>query len=407
MKAMRPYSYITTVKSGKHYVIFDYKDASGKRKRKWIGTGLTVKCSKRSLNQAVKIIISDFETSIVKGNVIIYDNRSPLLRQLSLIAELNILFSEWLSYIKPNTARTTYWAYCGIAERFLEFMNENYPMVTLDTIEHTHVQSFLNYKLDTGCMGSSVKQYYLVLHTAFEYGVKMGLLSGNPMEKLNIPRADRHEATFYNADELNTLFEVFKGDKIELIVHIAAYYGLRRCEILGLKWDAIDFVNKTLSVQRKVVSDYDESGKMQLYVESRLKTYSTRRTLPLIPHIEEMLLERKKAEESLAGTGGTYDGFICRDRSGNLISPDYVTSRFGYMIKKSGLRHLRFHDMRHSCASLLLAHDIPMKEIQEWLGHSNYTVTANLYSHLEYNAKVNSAETISRALGRNDGRNES
>lgn len=77
------------------------------------------------------------------------------------------------------------------------------------------------------------------------------------------------------------------------------------------------------------------------------------------------------------------------------------------MIKKSGLRHLRFHDMRHSCASLLLAHDVPMKEIQEWLSHSNYTVTANLYSHLEYNAKVNSAETISIALGRKDGRNES
>ena len=76
------------------------------------------------------------------------------------------------------------------------------------------------------------------------------------------------------------------------------------------------------------------------------------------------------------------------------------------MIKKSGLRHLRFHDMRHSCASLLLAHDVPMKEIQEWLGHSSYTVTANLYSHLEYNAKVNSAETIERVLGRKNGRKD-
>ena len=89
-----------------------------------------------------------------------------------------------------------------------------------------------------------------------------------------------------------------------------------------------------------------------------------------------------------------------------MISPGYVTSRFGYMIKKSGLRHLRFHDIRHSCASLLLAHDVPMKEIQEWLGHNSYTVTANLYSHLEYNAKVNSAETIARALGRKDGRKD-
>lgn len=69
--------------------------------------------------------------------------------------------------------------------------------------------------------------------------------------------------------------------------------------------------------------------------------------------------------------------------------------------KKSGMKHLRFHDLRHSCASLLLANDIPMKAIQEWLGHSNFAITANLYSHLEYNAKVNSAETIARVLGGN------
>lgn len=75
-----------------------------------------------------------------------------------------------------------------------------------------------------------------------------------------------------------------------------------------------------------------------------------------------------------------------------------MTSRFHYVITKAGLRHLRFHDLRHSCASLLLANDVPMKAIQEWLGHSNYAITANLYSHLEYNAKVISAETIARVL---------
>ena len=75
-----------------------------------------------------------------------------------------------------------------------------------------------------------------------------------------------------------------------------------------------------------------------------------------------------------------------------------MTSRFHYVITKAGLRHLRFHDLRHSCASLLLANDVPMKAIQEWLGHSNYTITANLYSYLEYNAKVISAETIARVL---------
>lgn len=82
-----------------------------------------------------------------------------------------------------------------------------------------------------------------------------------------------------------------------------------------------------------------------------------------------------------------------------MISPSYVTHHFHYIVTKSGLKQLRFHDLRHSCASLLLAHDVPMKAIQEWLGHSNFSITANLYSHLEYNAKVNSAETIARVLG--------
>ena len=158
-----------------------------------------------------------------------------------------------------------------------------------------------------------------------------------------------------------------------------------------------------ISVSVEVVSDYDENGQRKLYVETRLKTNSTRRTLPLIPHIERMLLKKKELEAHFKKIcGSSYDkefeGFICRDNYGKLISPEYVTSRFHYVITKAGLRHLRFHDLRHSCASLLLANDVPMKAIQEWLGHSNYAITANLYSHLEYNAKVISAETIARVL---------
>ena len=117
-----------------------------------------------------------------------------------------------------------------------------------------------------------------------------------------------------------------------------------------------------------------------------------------------MLLEKKKMEVKFKKACGKsynkeFDGFICRDNYGNMISPGYVTQHFHYVITRNGLKHLRFHDLRHSCASLLLAHDVPMKAIQEWLGHSNFSITANLYSHLEYNAKVNSAETIARVLG--------
>lgn len=87
------------------------------------------------------------------------------------------------------------------------------------------------------------------------------------------------------------------------------------------------------------------------------------------------------------------------DNFGNLITPEYVTSHFRYIVDKNGLKHLRFHDLRHTCASLLIANHIPLKAIQDWLGHANFQTTANIYSHLYFSSRVESAETISSILG--------
>ncbi|MBO5319678.1 MAG: site-specific integrase [Ruminococcus sp.] len=414
MKASLPYNYITAIKNGKQYVVFDYKDNTGKRKRKWVATGLPEKCTKKALKDAVDEIVAEFDKNWSNAQVVISkemngenDTEAAYVNQ-----PLSDFFSKWATAIKPNVARTTLQSYKRNVKNFQDYISEKYPDLTLAEINHMHIQEFLNHKLDSGCKGSSVKVYYLSLHSAFAWAVKMEILTQHPMDKMVVPRADRHEAVFYNEDELNELFKVFKGHKLELIVNIAAYYGLRRCEIVGLTWDSIDFKKKTISIERKVVCDYDENGKSKLFVETRLKTNSTRRTLPLIPHIEELLLEKKKMDKHYKKLGGKeynteFDGFVCCDPFGNLISPNIVTHDFHYWIKKNGLKMLRFHDLRHSCASLLLANDIPMKAIQEWLGHSNFTITANLYSHLEYNAKVASAETIARVLGGDKAKSDS
>ena len=146
------------------------------------------------------------------------------------------------------------------------------------------------------------------------------------------------------------------------------------------------------------------SGKEMIFVENQLKTESSVRTFPLIPHIEQMLIERKTLEEYYSKLLGKdfdreYDGFVCRDNFGKLITPNFVTSHFKYIIQKNKLKHIRFHDLRHSCASLLLANGVSMKAIQEWLGHSTFNVTANFYSHLDFHSKVESAETIAKVLG--------
>lgn len=404
MKASLPFKYITAVKNGKQYVVFDYKDKAGNRKRKWVKTDLPEKCSKKLLNAKVKEIVDEFATNF--GNENEKSVSSPLAQQ-----PIKAYFDNWITAIKPDVARTTCQSYRNIVRRFSEYLDKEYPDITLGEMDRNIIQEYLNKKLDTGVKGATIKQYYLALHSAFAYAVKMELINVHPMDKMSVPRADRHEASFYNQDELNGLFNVFEGDLIEIVVHIAAYYGLRRCEILGLRWDAIDFQNKTITIQKKVVEVQDEDGNEKLYVETRLKTNSTRRTLPLIPHIENMLLAKKKSDEYFKKSFGKeydteYDGFICRRPDGKLLTPNFITSHFGYIVKTRGLRHLRFHDLRHSCASLLLANDVPMKAIQEWLGHSNFSITANLYSHLEYNAKIASAETIARVLGGAENKSE-
>ena len=408
MKASLPYKYITAVKNGKQYVAFDFKSEDGKRKRKWVSTGLPEKCTKKTLNDTIEKIVADFEEERAKSKVALATGGNAGDEDNNAVnnQELSAFFSDWLTAIKPNVARTTLQCYKRTMERFMKYMGEHYPGIMLSQMTYTPIQAFLNYKMNQGLKGSSVKQYYLAIHSAFAWAVKMDLIEQHPMDKMVVPRAERHEAVFYNEEELNELFEVFKGHKLELIVHIAAYYGLRRCEILGLKWDSIDFKKKTISIERKVVNDYDENNNPKLYVETRLKTNSTRRTLPLIPHIEEMLLEKKKMEKYYKKLGGKdydmeFDGFVCVDPYGKLISLEMVTHGFHEIIKKHDMKMLRFHDLRHSCASLLLANDIPMKAIQEWLGHATFNITANLYSHLEYNAKVASAETIARVLGSN------
>ena len=127
------------------------------------------------------------------------------------------------------------------------------------------------------------------------------------------------------------------------------------------------------------------------------------RTLPLVPAFKEKLLSHKSQQEEYRRIcGRSYDkrylDYVCVDEMGTLISPHYLTAVFPKLLEKNGLRHIRFHDLRHSCASLLLANGVPMKQIQEWLGHSDFSITANVYAHLDYNSKLSSADAMATGL---------
>ena len=153
-----------------------------------------------------------------------------------------------------------------------------------------------------------------------------------------------------------------------------------------------------IKINHKVV---DVKGK--LVAKNKMKNKTSNRTLPLIPHIEELLLKAKaQQEQNKTLFGNTYNtnylDYVCVNQLGELIKPDYLTQHFRIIQINNNLKHIRFHDLRHSCASVMLANNVPMKQIQEWLGHSTFQTTADIYAHLDFTSKLSSANAISNAL---------
>lgn len=224
------------------------------------------------------------------------------------------------------------------------------------------------------------------------------MIKSNPADRVERPRKAKYVATIYDQQELDTLFKTAEGDPIELGVILAAFHGLRRSEVVGLKWDAINFEKKTISIKH-TVKQVNLDGKNIVIQKDRTKTKSSYRTLPLVPPFEA-LLHRLKAEQQInqkvcgAAYCKDYLDYIYVNSIGELVKPNFLTQHFEIVLKNNGLKKIRFHDLRHSCASLLYANGVSLKEIQEWLGHSDIGTTSNIYTHLNYSSKVSSANAI-------------
>ena len=374
-------------KSGYYYAVLNYTDSLGKRKTKWISTGLTVKGNKK------------------RAEAILMDARRNFNPEEPKVMNGDILFADymekWLDIIKSSVAVPTFASYSTTVKKIVApYFREK--EVTLKNLTAKDIQEFYLRELER-VSASSVIHYHANIHKALKYAVKIDLIDVNPADKVERPKKDRYVGSFYDADEVNALFEAAKGSKLELPILFGAFYGLRRSEAIGLKWDSIDFDQNTITI-RHTVTSCDLDGKRILVASDTTKTKSSMRTLPLVPFMRERLLALKDEQEDNRRLCGRsyikdYIGYVCVNEIGDLIKPHYVTESFPKLLKANGLRHIRYHDLRHSCASLLLANGVPMKQIQEWLGHSDFSTTANIYAHLDYSSKLTSADAMLNGLG--------
>ena len=373
-------------KKGLYYMVLSYKDKSGKRVSKWLPTGLPVKGNKKRAEDMLMAARAEF----VAGEAAI-DRDMPFSSYLM----------QWMemarSTLKPNTA-------AGYASMIQNPIAPYFQQrgITLGGLQAVDIQIFYASQLKR-VSANTVIHYHAIIHRALKYAVKTDLIDVNPADKVERPRKDRFTASFYDGNEVNRLFQAARGTPLELPVMLAAFYGLRRSEVVGLKWDAIDFENKTIAIRHTVTACTEKGRRIEVAADTT-KTASSQRTLPLVPAFQTKLAALKEQQEKnriLCGRSYCTDylGYVLVDAMGNRLKLSYISTAFPVLLKRNGLRPIRFHDLRHSCASLLLKNGVPMKQIQEWLGHSDFSTTANIYAHLDAGSKLTSAQAMEKGLG--------
>ena len=374
------------IKNKIYQTVLSYKQ-DNKWKTKWVSTKIpAIKGNKKLANAKLEEIKKQFQEEINSDNI---DNEDILFIDY---------MKKWLKMISSSVEPTTLNGYKGIVNGRMTDYFQN-KKITLQNIKPKHIQEFYQYLLDEGLSGNTVKHYHANIRKALQYAMKTDIILSNPADKVDLPKIEEYKPKFYTSDEVKILLNEVIGTKLEIPVMIDCFYGFRRSEVIGLKWSAVDFENDTITINHTITQS---NGK--LIIRDKTKTKSSKRSLPLEPIVKSFLLELKeKQEKNKELCGDSYNQeyleYICVDNCGNLIRPDYVTETFLKLLKKKKLKIIRFHDLRHTCASILLKNGANMKEIQAWLGHSNYNTTANLYAHLDTSSVCNTGKVITNVFG--------
>lgn len=319
-------------------------------------------------------------------------------------ASRDMLFADymlyWLRIIKPDVELVTYSGYkSNIENRIVPYFKT--VKIKLGELKATDIQEFYTYcRTELGVSNNTVIHYHANISAALNYAFEKDLIMVNPIAKVKRPKHIKYSGSYYAIEEMELLFSAVHGDGVEFPVLMAAFYGLRRSEIAGLRWKDIDFRANTITIAHTVVQA-NIDGKSMVIAKDRAKNESSRRTLPLVPQYREMLLRMKEHQavcRELCGRSYHQSEYIYVNDIGDPIKPNYITQHFDLVLEKNGLRKIRFHDLRHSCASLLLKNGVAMRDIQAWLGHSNYNTTAEFYAHLDAASKDHTGAAMAEAM---------
>ncbi len=316
----------------------------------------------------------------------------------------NILYKEYLSnwlsdYAKNNVAARTYKRYSDDIKRYIE---PNLGNIPLNKIKPLHIQDFYNYCINKiGISSTTTLHLHAIIHKSLSQAVKWQLININPADAVEKPKKAKIEFTVWDKEDADKALDRIKDMTLYLPVLLALTTGMRRGEICGLQWDNVDLENKVIYIKKQLQKI---DGNLKLV---HPKTKGSIRKIVLLDYIMPILKnERKKQLENKLFLGEEYkDGnFVYQQIDGKPYDPEYVTRNFNRIInkisKELNINKIRFHDLRHTHATLLLKAGVNPKIVSERLGHSNISITLDTYTHVLPDMQKEAAEKLNNLLAK-------
>ncbi|ALQ35339.1 MULTISPECIES: tyrosine-type recombinase/integrase [Fusobacterium] len=374
-----------------HVVVYWINPITKEQESKSKSTGLRLKGNKKKAEEIGENFLQEVKEKI---NNVYQKDETEKKEKIKFLDFLE----QSITNNKNSIEYTTYKSYRDqqkIIERFFSVKN-----LDLENVTVADILDFYNYLSNVRKnTNNTVIHYHALLRKTFTEAYIRKLIKENIMLEIPRPKKEKYISEVFNLKEINIFLNHIKGHKFELEMNLALFYGFRRSELLGLRFSVIDFDNNTILVNTKITS----SEKEKLVPKQKMKNDSSYRIMPLLDSIKKLIIqrmERIKKDKHFFKSIYTkkWEGFVCVGENGELIKPDRVTRTFRKLINECGLKEIRLHDLRHSCATLLYEQDIQLKDIQMWLGHSDIQTTANIYSHFDYTRKEKTGKIIEKSL---------
>ena len=371
---------------GKNY----YAVISDKGKRKWINLHIsTDKGNKRKAEQALNKLVNE------------YYNNQDMFNKIDFVEYAR----KWLKYVSKHVDEVTYNGYAQYVEQhiipFFEQSDKKIQDMTIKDVESYYNYKFVSGRLDGkegGLSLRTIKLHSVAMSQIFEYAIYSGLIKENPCKYARFPKESNttsHTASFYNVSQCSELLNKTKGTPLYNMIYITFLYGLRRSELMGLKWDAIDFVNDTLTIKHTVVLS------TKVVQKDKTKNRTSNRTYPLLEDVREILLDLQKQQNNKKKelkSGYKESGYVFTKADGTAYYPSYPTHELSKVLERNNMPHIRWHDLRHSTASFLIEKGWHMKDISDWLGHSSIKTTMDIYGHISAERKKELSKDLAGIL---------